>query len=390
MKLLAISGRIPAIDRNGDQVISYFRLTHLARTNTVELICFGNRNLPDDRTATLALEARGIVVHLVPWKTYNAALQVLLAIPFRGMPFQCAYFRSRLFRNMFETVLARFAPDALYAVMIRVLPNARGFKGRLFVDMVDSMGLNFGRRATMQTGWKGKFLGIEARRVAAFEKDVAQRAEQCFVVSSIDQQAIESDHVGVLPLGIDVTRFNRPEHAATAPLIAFTGNMFYQPNVDAMLWFAEHCWPAIKAAVPGVRVVVVGNRPPPSLISLGKADPSIEVTGRVPSVAAIIKTAAVAVAPMRSGSGMQFKILEAMACGVPVVATSIGQGDICCKAGVDILVRDDASAFAQDVIALLQSAVLREQVGGAGFVYVQKNHSWDAINERFEQACHLA
>jgi glycosyltransferase involved in cell wall biosynthesis len=330
------------------------------------------------------------VVHLVPWNTYNAALQVLLAIPFPSMPFQCAYFRSRPFRKMFKSVSERFAPDALYAVMIRVLPNARDFTGRLFVDMVDSMGLNFGRRSTMETGLKGKFLGVEARRVAAFEKDVAQRAERCFVVSGIDQQSIGSEHVGVLPLGIDVTRFHRPATAATAPLIAFTGNMFYQPNVDAMLWFAEHCWPTIKAAIPGVRVVVVGNRPPPSLVALGKADPAIEVTGRVPSVAAIIQTAAVAVAPMRSGSGMQFKILEAMACGVPVVATRIGQGDIGCTAGVDILVSDDGEAFARDVIALLQSAALREQVGSAGFAYVQKNHSWDAINQRFEQACHLA
>ena len=389
MKLLAISGRIPAIDRNGDQVISYFRLSHLARNNTVELICFGNRDLPEDRTATLALEALGIVVHVVPWNKYSAMLQVLLAIPFPGMPFQCAYFRSRQFREVYQSVSARFAPDALYAVMFRVLPNAQDYQGRLFVDLVDSMGLNFGRRAGMEKGVKGWLLGIEARRVAAYEKQVAQRAERCFVVSGIDQQAIASDHVGVLPLGIDVTRFNRPVTAATAPLIAFTGNMFYQPNVDAMLWFAEHCWPAIKAAVPGVRVLVVGNRPQPSLVALGKADPAIEVMGRVPSVAEVIKTAAVAVAPMRSGSGMQFKILEAMACGVPVVATTIGQGDIGCVAGVDILVRDDAAEFAQDVISLLRSATLREQVGSAGYAYVQENHSWDAINQRFVQACHL-
>src|SRR5471030_2858822 len=180
MKLLAISGRIPAIDRNGDQVISYFRLSHLARNNTVELICFGSRDQPEDRAATLALEALGIVVHLVPWNKFSAALQVLQAIPFAGMPFQCAYFRSRQFQKVYQTVSARFAPEALYAVMIRVLPNARGYQGRLFVDMVDSMGLNFGRRAGMEKGVKGWLLGIEARRVAAYEKQVAQRAEHCF------------------------------------------------------------------------------------------------------------------------------------------------------------------------------------------------------------------
>lgn len=390
MKILAISGRIPAIDKNGDQVISYFRLRHLARDNRIELICFGDRANDEDLKATRVLEEAGIVVHLVPWNRALAALQVLRAIPDGGMPFQCAYFRSSQFRKTYQQVFGRFAPDALYAVMIRILPNAADYQGHLFVDMVDSMGLNFGRRASMETGLKGWMLGIEARRVAAYEKKIAERADRCFVVSSIDQQAIGSDHVGVLPLGIDVQRFNKPAAPAKEPLIAFTGNMFYQPNVDAILWFAEHCWPAIKAAVPGVRIVVVGNRPQPSVVALGKQDPAIDVMGRVPSVADVLKTAAVAVAPMRSGSGMQFKILEAMACGIPVVATTIGKGDIGCAAGADILVSDTGAEFARQVVALLQSPALRQQIGDAGFRYVQDMHSWDAINQQFVQACHLA
>ena len=390
MKILAISGRIPSIDKNGDQVISYFRLTNLARSNTIELICFGDLDKADDLDAVQVLEKAGIVVHLVRWSKALAALQVLRAIPDRSMPFQCAYFRSAQFRKTYQQVSERFAPDALYSVMIRILPNAADYQGHLFVDMVDSMGLNFGRRASMETGLKGWLLGREAARVDAYEKKIAERADRCFVVSSIDQQAIGSDHVGVLPLGIDVQRFNKPAQAATAPLIAFTGNMFYQPNADAVLWFAEHCWPAIKAAVPGVRLVIVGNRPQPGVVALGKQDGSIEVMGRVPSVAAILKTAAVAVAPMRSGSGMQFKILEAMACGVPVVATTIGQGDIGCVAGSDILVRDTGAEFAEQVVALLQDPALREKIGEAGFRYVQENHSWDAINQQFVQACHIA
>jgi len=390
MKILAISGRIPAVDRNGDQVISYFRLTHLARNNEIELICFGDRAIPEDAAAVCALEKLGIVVHLIRWSKLAAAIQVLKAVPDRNMPFQCAYFRSASFRKAYQDVFDRFRPDALYAVMIRILPNAADYQGHLFVDMVDSMGLNFGRRATMEKGLKGRLLAMEAQRVDAYEKKIAQRADRCFVVSSIDQQAIGSDHVGVLPLGIDMQRFNKPDEPTTAPLIAFTGNMFYQPNVDAILWFAEHCWPAIKAAVPGVRLVVVGNRPQPSVVALGKEDPSIEVMGRVPSVAAVLKTAAVAVAPMRSGSGMQFKILEAMACGVPVVATTIGQGDIGCVAGSDIVVSDNGDDFAREVIALLGSAPLRARIGNAGFHYVQEHHSWDAINQQFVRACHLA
>lgn len=390
MKILALSARIPAVERNGDQVISYFRITHLARTHQVELICFGNRAIAQDLTAIAKLEAAGIVVHLVAWKRWVAAWQVLRALPDPSMPLQSAYFRSAHLARTFDAVRARFAPDALYVVMIRIMPNIAHYSGPLFVEMVDSMGLNFGRRAGMERGLKGGVLALEAKRVARYEQAIAERADRSFVVSRIDQQSLGSDRVSVLPLGVDVERFCKGAQPALAPIVAFTGNMFYQPNADAVLWFAQHCWPAIKAAVPGVRLRIAGNRPQERVVALGNHDLGIEVMGRVDSVAAVLQGAAVAVAPMRSGSGMQFKILEAMACGVPVVATSLGQGDIGCTAGADLLVADTPQAFAEQVIALLKSPQLRSQVGDAGWRYLQSNHSWDAINQQFAQACRLA
>ena len=390
MKILALSSRIPAVERNGDQVISFFRITHLARTHQVELICFGNRAIPEDLAAIETLEMAGIVVHLVKWKRLVAAWQLLRALSDPSMPLQSAYFSSPQLSRTFDTVNARFAPHAVYVVMIRMMPNISGYSGPLFVEMVDSMGLNFGRRAGMERGLKSRVLAMEAKRVGRYEQAIAERADRSFVVSRIDQHSLGSDRVGVLPLGVDVERFRKGDKAVLDPVIAFTGNMFYQPNVDAVLWFAQHCWPAVKTAIPGVRLVVVGNRPQESVVALGRHDPDIDVMGRVDSVAAVLQTAAVAVAPMRSGSGMQFKILEAMACGVPVVATSLGQGDIGCTAGVDLLIADTPQAFAEQVIALLRSPELRSQIGDAGWRYLQLNHSWDAINQQFAQACQLA
>lgn len=389
MKILAISARLPAVDKNGDQVISFFRIMHLARSNAVELICFGDRSKAEDQAAAGVLEAAGIVVHLIRWQRWSAGLQLLRALVDPAMPFQCAYFRSRRFRETVRQVCRRFAPDALYSVMIRIVPNALDYDGPLFVDMVDSMGLNFGRRASMEKGAKGWALAHESRRVGAFEKHISRRADRSYVVSRIDQQAIDAEHVGVLPLGIDTQRFNRRGPVSSEPLIAFTGNMFYQPNADAVLWFFEHCWPIIKAAVPGVRLCIVGARPQPSVIALGRQDPAVEVMGRVASVAAILNTARVAVAPMRSGSGMQFKILEAMACGVPVVATTIGLGDIGCEPGVEIVIRDQADAFAHEVVALLNSPELCEKIGSAGRRYIAAHHSWEAINQQFVEECAL-
>lgn len=387
MKILVISSMVPAVEKKGDQVVSFFRIMHLARTHTVEVICFGDISKSEDNEAKQALEDRGIVVHFVRWKPLTTLLQLFKAIPNFQLPLQCAYFRSGEFQRVVEAVCNRFKPDLMYCVMIRVFANAASFEGRIFVDMVDSMGLNFSRRANMATGMKRLLLNLEYRRVSAFERSVAQRAVRSFVVSRIDKSAIASDKVDVIPLGIDMQRFKKEEIGVKEPCIAFTGNMFYQPNVDAVLWFVYNCWSAIKDSVPGVRLLIVGSNPLPSVVALGKLDKSLVVMGRVPSVASVLNTAMVAIAPMQSGSGMQFKILEAMACGVPVVTTTLGLGDISATPGQDLYLADSPAEFSKAVVSLLKSDFLAADVGDHGMRYVQSNHSWDRLNERFAIAC---
>ncbi len=90
---------------------------------------------------------------------------------------------------------------------------------------------------------------------------------------------------------------------------------------------------------------------------------------------------------MQSGSGMQFKILEAMACGIPVVTSTLGLGDIKAVPGEEVLVCDSPGKFVESTLSLLRSNELRNRIGSAGLLYVQKNHSWDAINSKFETVC---
>ena len=388
MKILVISSRIPAAEKKGDQVASFPRVVYLARTNQVELICFGSMSVPEDREARQALEVAGVVVHFVRWKPWVALARMLQALPDASIPFQCAYFRSGEFQKVVEAVSLRFMPDALYCVMVRVFVNAEGFTGRIYVDMVDSMGLNFSRRASVATGLKRWLLSLERRRVSAFERQVARRADRSFVVSRIDQQAIGTEKVDAISLGVDMQRFKK-DTAQKKPggVIAFTGNMGYQPNIEAVLWFVHHCWPEVKRLVPGVRLVVAGSSPAPSVVALGEQDREISVTGRVPSMASILNTATVAVVPMQSGSGMQNKILEAMACGVPVVTTALGLGDIGARSGKEILVADSPMEFSMAVVSLLESAQMSVDIGDQGMRYVHANHSWEALNKRFALAC---
>jgi glycosyltransferase involved in cell wall biosynthesis len=251
--------------------------------------------------------------------------------------------------------------------------------------MVDSMGLNFSRRVVLERGLKRIAFDQECRRVSAYEVKVAQLATHAFVVSAVDQQFIGQERVRVLPLGIDQHRFFRDPDGLSDPIIVFTGNMNYKPNVDAVLWYYKQCWGDLKLAVPGVRWLIAGGNPTAAVVAVG-TDPSITVTGRVTSLADVINAARVSIAPMQMGSGMQFKILEAMACGVPVVTTSLGLGDIGAKPGQDVLLAETPEDFNQSVMTLLQSSDLRQTIGDAGLHYINKNHTWDVLNAEFELA----
>jgi len=383
MNILAVSVRVPEDGKKGDQVLSFHRLSYLSRKHTIKLICFGS---PDaDADAIAKLEALGISVKLVKWNRFIAGFNLLTAMYNSLLPFQCALFQSAPYKRAIAHELSVFKPVAVYAVMIRSLVNLPSTGLPLFVDMVDSIGLNFSRRIALERGLKRVAFNIECKRVSNYEFNVAQQATLSFVVSKVDQKFIGHERVKALPLGINGLEFYKQSNCGLEPRIVFTGNMNYQPNVDAVIWFYEQCWKKLKLAVPKVRWVVAGSNPKAEVLAL-RTDEAITVTGRVSSLAAVINAAWLSIAPMQSGSGMQFKILEAMACGVPVVTTILGLGDIAAKPTQDVILAETADEFVQSIVNLLVSPDWRQSIGEAGMRYVNSHHTWDALNAEFEKS----
>ena len=383
MNILALSVRVPEEGKKGDQTLSYHRLRYLSDNHKITLICFGSHE--SDSMPLAKLESLGITVKVIRWNKITAAKNLLLALFCADAPFQCALFQSGPYRKAVMHSVAEFHPDAVYAVMIRPLMNLPGSCLPLFVDMIDSMGLHLYRRVALERGWRRIVVEMERRRVGAYEVKVISKAVCAFVVSRIDQKFIAQKKVQVLPIGIDNREFFKRPDGSLEPVIAFTGNMNYKPNVDAVLWFYRHCWKKLKFVIPGLRWVIAGSNPLANVVCL-RSDSAITVTGRVVSLAAVLNAARLAIAPMQSGSGMQFKILEAMACGVPVVTTSLGLGDIAAKPDQEVILAESADEFVQAVINLLASADLRRSIGEAGMRYVRAHHTWDTLNAQFEKS----
>jgi len=168
--------------------------------------------------------------------------------------------------------------------------------------------------------------------------------------------------------------------------VTLTGKMSYHANITAALWLINEIMPRVWAQQPEVRVEIVGSAPGEAVRELAKRYPErVTVTGYVSDVAAYLQRCTVAVAPIAYGVGIQNKVLEAMACGAPVVATPQAASALQTEAGRELLLAGDAEEFAAAVLRLLQDEPLREAMGQAGRRYVEQHHSWDAIAALYEQ-----
>lgn len=386
MNVLAISTRIPALGRKGDQVVAFYRLAHLVKCgHSVRLICFGDSRNTYDLDARSSLQALGIHVVLVKWSPFEAFLNLFRVIFIAGMPFQVFLFKSRVFFTEVSSVIDSFKPDLLYCITIRVSKNIPIKYNNFVIDFIDSMALNFSRRKNLGGLFANFIYSLELRRLQKFEVNLANMSRRSFVVSELDQRTIGSEKVHVTPLGIDLNYFFKRDVRINDPVIVFSGNMSYQPNVDAVVWFLKNCWRKLNSKNSNIRFIITGSNPHPRIVELSSGDPNVFVTGRVASIADVLRTAMIAVAPMQSGSGMQFKILEAMACGVPVITTSLGLGNINARVGHDLIVRDSPEEFVEAIIELIGDFGLRQRVGDCGHNFVVRNHSWSALNGTFER-----
>lgn len=180
--------------------------------------------------------------------------------------------------------------------------------------------------------------------------------------------------VGVYPNTIP---FRRQPAVTSRGGIAFSGNMEYHPNINAVRWFSRSIWPELKRRWPGMEWKLIGKNQA-AVARYVKHDSSVRMTGPVEDAIAELSAASVAVVPLRSGSGTRVKILEAWAAATPVVSTTVGMEGLPARAGEHLLVANSPGEFCAAVSSLLSSESLRARVGGAGRKLYEKQFTWQA------------
>jgi glycosyltransferase involved in cell wall biosynthesis len=186
----------------------------------------------------------------------------------------------------------------------------------------------------------------------------------------------------VVPNGVDCEH-NRPGLVETRPFsLVYNGALTYSANYDAMSYFLAVIYPLIKQQVPEVSLTITGSLTGVELSGLA-LDKSVHLSGYVDDIRIPVAEAAVCVVPLRQGGGTRLKILEAMALGTPVVATSKGAEGLDVTPSHDILIADEPAGFAAQVVHLLRSGILREQQSANARHLVEQRYDWNQIGRRF-------
>lgn len=371
-KILFICPRFPYPPKKGDQIVALSRIKSLSRNYKITLVSFLGRGHGLSDVDYMRQYCDQVIAYKFSY--VQAFLGLLLGI-FSNLPYQVC-----LYRNLFlASKVGRLAQSGqfkvIYCSLLRMWPYANLAREKVVVDMVDSMQLNFEGKYNKSKGLKRFIYGVELKRLKRYEPLVAAQANANIFVSSVDAYYVHnSGKTCVIPLVIDVDKFYPAAALPNNYAIAFSGNMAYEPNKHALEWFIQFCMPRIVDVIPDARLYVIG-RGCEWILGKYPNQEYLKVVGEVDCMAEQLRHMRVAIAPMQSGSGMQFKILEAMACGLPVVATSKGLGGIAAEVGRAIFVEDDASLFADRVIALFKNDMLSAQLGDSARSYILSNHT---------------
>lgn len=388
MHILFIASRFPYPPIRGDQVRAYHFLRLINLRHEVTLVTPASQSV--DLEAQEALTQLCKRWFILPFHRYEALVN-LLRFPFLSLPLQALYFCPPSFRKTVRWIIKQDNFDIVHVQLARMAPIVNDVENvPSVIDFIDALSLNMLRRAKRER-WPVKWLFyMEARRMARYERDLVLSFDRQVISSPLDKKVIgDFETIHIIPNGVNLNEFSYNEDGRDDNLIVFIGRMGYFHNEEAAVYFATCVFPIVRKRVPDARFLIIGADPPRRVRQLAKL-PGIEVTGYVPRIQDYLAKATVSVAPMQGGTGIQNKVLEAMASGAPVVATPYALGGIEAVDGEHLLVAEDTEGMAEQVVRLLKDPALRRHLARNARRLVEEKYTWEQAVEMLEEVYRLA
>jgi polysaccharide biosynthesis protein PslH len=383
VNILFLSQRVPYPPNRGDKITSWRLVERMSRTHDVRCIAFAHGKA--DMEAAEELERRGISTTPIPyhdrWKKI-ASLPLLLT----RKPLTLGVYGSRKLQAEVDA-LADWA-DLYYAYSSSMSAFVEKYDSKPRVMHLGELDSDKWRQYSERTRFPMSWLyRREWHTLFEFERRIALAVDENVLCTPLEEKIFREQIPGasstVLRNGVDLEAFRPAREKAEEGHLVFTGVMNYYPNVDGCIWFANEILPRIRERIPGARFTIVGAHPTPEIEALSALD-GVTITGFVDSVTDWLDRAAIAIAPLRIARGIQNKVLEAMASGLPVVGTTSATQGVGGQAGRDFLLADDVTAFADHVCSLLEDTERAAELGRAARTFVEENYDWEVVFQHLD------
>lgn len=356
MRVLVLTHRLPYAPNRGDRIRAWHELRTLRHAPGIDVDLVSLVHDREERTHVDDLKdlVDRIAVAPVPrlrnWLAGGCRLHT-------GAPLTHALLDSPAVLPALRTLVGERRPDVVLAycsgmARFALEPPLAGLP--LVVDLVDVDSLKWGALAGKAAAPLSWIYRREAASLGAFEARAARAAFATVVVNDRERDALAAiapnARIEVVPSGVDWDYWRPRDAPQESQDVVFCGVMNYAPNEEAALWLAREVWPAVVKRRPGGRLRLVGSHPTTRVRKLARVDPTVEVTGHVPDVRPYLWRAAVAAAPLHTARGIQNKVLEAVAAGLPTVVTPVVADGLPVEILPSCFVAEGVTAFAAAIV----------------------------------------
>ncbi len=383
MKIFFLTPRVPYPIDKGDKLRAYYQIKFLSKRH--EILLFSLDENSCYRAEKDPLRDICKKVRVVKLSKLRIFFNLLVGL-FRDIPLQTAYYYSSDIKKEIIKEIEQFKPDLIYCQLIRAAEYVRDIQSiPKIIDYVDVISKGLERRIKRTNIFWKLILTIEHKRALKYEKVVFDDFDERIIITTEDQGLLkfeEKEKVKIIPNGID-SDYYKPIPFERKYDLFFSGNLRYPPNVDASIFIVDEILPLLKLKIPNLKVLIAGAAPNSKILSLQSE--TVDIKGWVDDVREYYKQAKIFLAPMQIGTGLQNKLLQAMAMKIPCITSELTRKGIVASTENVMLVADTPKEYADLIIKLLNDQKYADEIAELGYKFVKANYDWEQITQNLEQ-----
>jgi len=384
MKIFIILPRVPYPLEKGDKLRAFYQIKELAKNHDIILCALNHNDKLDKQKAFRKLQPYCLSINFIDIPKFAVPYNIVKAF-IKGKPLQIGYFFSKKAQKKIEKLFNTHKPDHVYCQLVRTAEYGKNFKISKTIDYQDVFSYGVKRRLGKAPFWLKPVLQLEYKRLLKYEDEVFDLFDVKTIISSPDRDLINhpaKNQIHIIPNGVD-HNFFKPLDKEKKYDIVFTGNMSYPPNVDAAQFLVDDIMPLVWQRFPGAKLLLAGASPDAKVKALEKDN--VEVSGWMEDIREAYASAQIFIAPMRIGTGLQNKLLEAMSMKIPSITTPLANAALQAEQNREILLGKTADELAENIIRLLDDSTFAAELAENAYNFVHRKYSWTKAAIKLEK-----